>query len=139
MPGDTFSKALRFGNDCSSPLDDRLVFIQRESLWKCDGERHNLYYETTWSPDADQHLEQGETESVTVTVTFPQAASNECQGDTGYLLARRRFLNKGWERIVCKGLSSIVSLLSKICNRTDDLTGYSCIEVDRSWFGFFSH
>jgi len=140
MPGDTFSKALRFGNDCSSPPDDWLVFIRCGSLWNCDGEGNNLYYETTWSPGADQHLEPGEVETVIVTVALPQGAENMCQGETGRLIVRRGYLDAGQGGGVyeCRP-SPLARLLHQAYKRGGDLTGYSCMEVDRSWFRFFSH
>lgn len=140
MLGEPFSKTLRFFNQTSYPRDYRLVFMQHGGLWDCDGGGYDLYFQADWSPGADQHLEPGETETVTVTVALPQSAENMCQGDTGRLIVRRGYLDAGQAGGVyeCRP-SPLARLLHQVYKRGGDLTGYSCMEVDRAWFRFFSH
>ncbi len=140
MPGDSFNKTLRFFNETSYPRDYRLVFVRYGGLWDCDGDGYDFYFQTDWSPGADQHLEPGESETVTVTVALPQGAENVCPGDTGRLIVRRGYLDDGQAGGVyeCRP-SPLARLLHQVYKRGGDLTGYSCTEVDRSWFRFFSH
>jgi hypothetical protein len=134
MPGGTFSKTLYFNNQCSYPRDYQVTFVPQGSLWSCDGSGKSLYYETGWSQGADLHLETGETESVTVDVIYPQAASNECQGESGHLVIRRSFLNGGGE---CEcNLSPLASLLRKVFIGASDLADCPCAEVEWSQFDF---
>ena len=139
-PGDSFSKTLRLFNETSYPRDDRLVFVQLGGLWDCDGDGHDLSFQTDWSPGADQHLEPGEVETVIVTVALLQGAENVCQGDIGRLIVRRGYLDadQGGGVYECRP-SPLARLLHQAYKRGGDLTGYSCAEVDRAWFGFFSH
>lgn len=135
MPGDTFSKTLRFHNYGSSPLHYRLVFVRSGDLWECDAGGYNLHYEMTWSPGANQYLKPGETEQVMVTVTFPQAASNACQGKVGLLTVRRSYLN-GEEGGGAGGIyecrpSPYAHSSSKGLLNSDDLNGCICGKVGR--------
>ena len=140
MPGEPFSKTLRFFNQTSYPRDYRLVFVRSGQLRDCDGGGYDLYFQTDWSPGADQHLEPGEVETVIVTVALPQGAENMCRGDTGRLIVRRGYLDDGQGGGVyeCRP-SPLARLLHQAYKRGGDLTGYSCTDVDRSWFRFFSH
>ena len=140
MLGEPFSKTLRFFNQTSYPRDYRLVFVRHGGLWDCDGGGHDLYFQTDWSPGADQHLEPGEAEMVTVTVALPQGVENICQRVTGQLIVRRGYLDDGQAGGVyeCRP-SSLARLLHQAYKRGGDLTGYSCTEVNRSRFGFFNH
>jgi len=140
MSGDYFSKTLRFFNQTCYPRDYRLVFVRHGQLWDCDGDGYDLYFQADWSPGADQHLEPGEAEIVTVTVALPPGVENMCLGDTGRLIVRRGYLDAGQAGGVyeCRP-SPLARLLHQAYKRGGDLTGYSCTEVDRSWFGFFSH
>lgn len=140
MLGEPFSKTMRFFNQTSYPRDYRLVFVRSRQLWDCDGDGHDLSFQTDWSSGADQHLEPGEAETVTVTVALPQGVENMCQEDTGRLIVRRGYLDDGQAGGVyeCRP-SPLARLLHQTYKRGGDLTGYSCTEVDRSWFRFFSH
>jgi len=139
MPGDSFNKTLRFFNETSHPRDYRLVFVRHGQLWDCDGDGYDLYFQTDWSPGADQHLEPGEVETVTVTVTLPPGAENVYQGDTGRLIVRRGYLDDGQAGGVyeCRP-SPLVRLLHQAYQRGGDLTGYVCAEVGWSLFRFHS-
>jgi len=139
-PGDSFSKTLRLFNETSYPRNYRLVFVQHGGWWDCDSSGYDLYFQADWSPGADQHLEPGEVETVIVTVALPQGAENMCLGDTGRLIVRRGYLDAGQGGGVyeCRP-SPLARLLHQAYKRSGDLTGYSCTEVDRSCFGFFSH
>jgi len=139
MPGDSFNKTLRFFNQTSYPRDYRLVFVRYGPRWDCDGDGYDLYFQTDWSTGADQHLEPGEAETVTVTVTLPQGVENMCQGDTGRLIVRRGYLDDGQGGGVyeCRP-SPLARLLHQAYQRGGDLTGYICAEVDWSLFSFHS-
>lgn len=91
-PGDWFSDELEIHNEGVDLLDYNLVFVREGTLWHCDPGGNNPYYEVAWSPGADQRLEPGETEIATISVHFPLAAGNECQGHGGGLVIRQGFL-----------------------------------------------
>ena len=140
MLGEPFSKTLRFFNQTSIPRDYRLVFVRHGQIWDCDGGGYDLDFQSDWSPGADRHVEPGEVETATVTVALPQGIENGCQGDTGRLTVRRGYLDDSQAGGVyeCR-TSPLVRLLHQAYKRGGDLTGYSCTEVSRSWFRFFSH
>lgn len=135
MPGDTFIKTLNFTNLYTYPRDYRVTFVRQGSLWSCDGNGTDLDYETSWSPGADLHLEPGETESVAVSVTFPDEAKNECQGETGHLVVRHHFLDRDQGRCAC-GLSPMPSLLRTAFFGSSDLVNCTCAEVAWAQFEF---
>jgi hypothetical protein len=138
--GDSFSKTLRFFNQTPYPRNYRLVFVRHGGLWDCDGDGDDLSFQTNWSSGADRHLDPGEAETVTVTVAFPQDAEDMCPGDTGRLIVRRGYLEAGQAGGVYECCTSpLVRLLHQAYKRDGDLTGYSCMEVDRSWFRFINH
>ena len=140
MVGEPFSKTLRFFNQTPYPRDYRLVFVRHGKLWDCDDGGYDLDFQADWSPGADRHLEPGETETVTVTVVLPQGVEHSRPGDTGRLIIRRGYLKAGQGGGVyeCR-TSPLARLLHQVFQRDGDLTGYSCTEVDRSRFGYFSH
>jgi len=88
-PGDSLSDTVEVHNDGAEPLDYLLVFVQEGNLWGCDPGGNSLYFDVTWDPGADQHLEPGEAEMATINVYFPLAAGNACQGETGTLRIRQ--------------------------------------------------
>ena len=135
MPGDTFSKTLRFHNRTSRPLRYRLVLVRRGPLWECDSSGNSLQYELTWSPGADRRLRPGETESVTISVTLPEAAGNACQGQVGWLVVRRGYLGrKSYPNTrgiyECRPSPYARSCSDGLLER-DDLRGLICGRVDR--------
>jgi hypothetical protein len=129
MPGDVIQKTLNFHNDCACTRDYSLVFVQEGGIWNCNGEDHSLRYGASWSTDADQHLEPGETEQVTVTVTLPQVANNQCQGATGCLVVRRGFLIEGRDGGVyeCR-YSPFAKILWDVFAISGNLAGFVCFE-----------
>ena len=131
MPGDTFSETLRFHNRGSRPQRYRLVVVRLGSLWQCDAGGNSLYYELAWSPGADQYLKAGETETVTVTVAFPQAASNSCQNKRGWLVVRRGYLRKGRGGVYECRPSPYTRTSDIGPPEGADLKGYICGRVDQ--------
>jgi len=129
-PGDSFSKMVRFHNYTSDPLDYRVVFVRQGKLWRCDPGGDSLYYKVVWSPGANQHLEPGETEVARITVHFPLAAGNECQGRTGCLLVRRGFIHASEKGGVyeCRALP-IFSHGREMSDADDRLDGHICWDV----------
>lgn len=137
MPGDTYIKKLNFTNRYSYPRDYRVTFVRQGSLWSCDRDENDLEYETSWSPGADLHLEPGETESVTVNVTFPHEAKNECQGEAGYLVVRHYFLDRDQGEETCEcSLSPMPNLLKMAFFGSSDLVSCPCAEVAWAQFEF---
>ena len=135
MPGDTYIKTLDFTNRYSYPRDYRVAFVRHGSLWSCVGGGIDLDYETSWSPGADLHLEPGETESVTVNVTFPHEAKSECHGGAGHLVIRHYFLDRDQGEGTCEcGLSPMPSLLRTAFFGSSDLVDCPCAEV--AWAQF---
>lgn len=134
-PGDTYIKTLSFTNRWSYPRDYRVAFVRQGSLWSCDGNGKDLDYETNWSPGADLHLEPGETELVTVNVTFPDEAKSECRGEAGHLVVRHYFLNHDQGRCEC-GLSQMPGLLRTAFFGSSDLVNCPCAEVEWAQFAF---
>ena len=141
LPGDTFSKTVHFHNHGSRPLRYRLVLVRHGDLWECDPGGNNLYYETTWSPGANRYLEPGETELATVTVTFPLAAGNACQGKMGLLTIRRGYLEEnehgyGGGVYECRP-SPFARTSSEGLLESDDLKGHVCGKMGWPIFELF--
>lgn len=129
-PGSSVGRTLRIRNPRDHPVRYRLVIITRGLLWRCDPGGNSLRYDLAWSPGANQHLEPGEMEAVTVTVQLPLAAGNQCQGDSGRIRVRVRLCpedDRGGT-IECRPMNimgrDVVSLDSD-----DGLDGYICWEV----------
>jgi hypothetical protein len=83
-----------------------------------------------WSEGADRHLEPGETETVTVNVVFPRAASNDCQGKTGGLTIRRSTLQSRRRRAVYECRPSPWSRLWRRRRHDHDLEEDFCALVN---------
>jgi len=139
-PGDSFSKRIDFHNYTSRPLDYRVVFIRRGELWRCDRGGNSLFYEVEWSPGADQHLGPGETETARITVRFPLAAGNECQGDIGRLIVRRGFIEGSDKGGVyeCRAMS-VLAYGVEILDADDSLDRHLCWEQGKVLHSLLRH
>lgn len=127
LPGDTVTRRLRFHNDGNRPTNYRVVLVRFGDIWDCDPNGYNLEYELEWSSGADRRLDPGETEYVQVTVTFPLAAGNACQGKRGHLVVREGYRSRGvyecrpapWANVASDGTAEADDLSGHICARTD--------------------
>jgi hypothetical protein len=89
LPGDHTEHVIVFSNDQEFPVDYQVVFAPSGEFWRCDHNGSDPYYDFLWNPGSDQHLEPGETETITITVSLPQSAGNACQNKEGALTVRR--------------------------------------------------
>ncbi len=138
MPGDTISETVRFHNPSSNPYHYHLVLVRYGDLWECDPGGNNLHYKTVWSADANQYLEPGETEEITIVVTLPPVTSNTCQGKSGTLIIRQGEISSAGARRTyeCRP-SPYAHSHSNGLLENDDLQGYICGRTDRPFLNLF--